>query len=93
MNMTRALHCIVSGLVQGVGFRASARHAARRLGLSGWVRNLPDGRVELEAIGEDHLLGQLLEWLHRGPPSSMVERVEASYRVGVEPGDTFEIRF
>lgn len=65
----------VSGKVQGVFFRASAREQALRLGLSGSVRNLDDGRVEVIAAGDDGSLEMLASWLQQGPPSSNVVEV------------------
>lgn len=67
---------VVSGQVQGVFYRASTEATARRLGLNGWVRNLPDGRVELVACGEEAPLKQLEEWLRQGPPHARVEQVQ-----------------
>lgn len=67
--MSAAVRWTVRGRVQGVGFRYSTVQAARRLGLVGWVRNLPDGRVEIEAAGTRDQLHQLLEWLHAGGPA------------------------
>lgn len=72
-----AFHAIVSGRVQGVGFRWSARAQALRLDLSGWVRNLPDGDVEVHAEGTREILDQFLAWLEKGPPYAHVERVDA----------------
>ena len=66
------LHVRVSGIVQGVGFRWFVREKARRLGLSGWVRNLPDGSVEVVAAGDDGQLDLLKEELRRGPPGAVV---------------------
>lgn len=65
---------IVSGRVQGVGFRWSAQRRAEDLGLAGWVRNLPDGRVEVMAAGDR--LAELEEWLQEGPRWARVEAVE-----------------
>ena len=65
----------VSGIVQGVGYRYFARGAARKLGLTGYVRNLNDGRVEVYAIGAPADLEALREELHRGPHSSKVSSV------------------
>ncbi len=56
-------HILFSGQVQGVGFRYSAMYLARPLGLTGWVRNLPDGRVEMEVQGEEAAIGKLLSGL------------------------------
>lgn len=69
------IHAFVSGKVQGVFFRASTREEAERLGLRGWVKNLPDGRVELVAEGEDESIRKLIGFLHKGPPRAGVEKV------------------
>jgi acylphosphatase len=71
------LHCIVSGRVQGVWFRATTRDQAKELGLTGWVRNLPSGEVEVLACGSKESLKQLQQWLHQGPKMAKVETVEA----------------
>ena len=75
--MSDTLHAYVSGQVQGVWFRAWTKEQAQSLGISGWVRNLPDGRVEVEAQGPDDALDELEKRLHQGSPSSRVEQVEA----------------
>ena len=67
---------LVSGKVQGVFFRASARERAIALGLAGHARNLPDGRVEVLAAGDAAALDALAAWLDRGPPAARVDRVE-----------------
>ena len=61
------IHCTISGKVQGVWFRASTQTEAQRLGITGWARNLPDGRVEVLACGEKEKLAELYEWLKQGP--------------------------
>ena len=66
---------IVSGRVQGVCFRASARAAAERLGLSGYARNLPNGAVEVLAHGSETALASLEQWLAVGPPAARVSAV------------------
>jgi acylphosphatase len=81
-----AFAAIVSGRVQGVGFRYSARREALRLGLAGWVRNLDDGDVELRAEGPRGALAEFREWLQEGPPDAWVERVEVRT---VEPTGSF----
>lgn len=73
--MSRCRHFLVSGQVQGVFFRASTQDTARQLGLTGWVRNLADGRVELVACGEDAQVKQLEKWLWQGPRQARVEQV------------------
>ena len=67
---------VVTGRVQGVFFRQSAVNEAQRLGLSGWVRNLPGGRVEGLACGESTALEKLRVWLQHGPPEAHVSNVE-----------------
>lgn len=71
-----ALHCFVSGRVQGVFFRSSTQKQATQLGLSGWVRNLPDGRVEILAQGDSEAIEQLRSWLEVGPRHASVTDVE-----------------
>jgi acylphosphatase len=70
----------ITGLVQGVGFRYALRSEARRLGLSGWVRNRSDGSVEALARGAPEALDALAGWARRGPPAARVDdvRVEAA---------------
>jgi acylphosphatase len=70
-----AFFALVRGRVQGVGFRYSAYYEARRLGLSGWVRNTSEGAVEVLAEGRPEKLESFLQWLHRGPPGAWVDSV------------------
>lgn len=72
---TRALHAFVSGRVQGVAFRWTTRSRALELGLSGWVRNLEDGRVEAWAEGQAQAVREMLAWLHEGPSAARVRGV------------------
>jgi acylphosphatase len=67
----------VSGQVQGVFFRASTAQQATRLGLTGWAHNLPDGRVEVLAVGDQSAVDDLAQWLKRGPPLARVQHVES----------------
>jgi acylphosphatase len=71
-----ARRCWVSGRVQGVYYRASARQQAVRLGVNGYARNLPDGRVEVLMVGPAVPAQALLDWLWQGPPSAAVTHVE-----------------
>ena len=73
----RRVHAIVSGRVQGVSYRACTADEASALGLTGWVRNLPDGSVELEAEGSDDAVAALLAWCEKGPPAARVTKVDA----------------
>lgn len=72
-----ARQVLVSGRVQGVGFRWAARARGAELGLAGWVRNLPDGRVEAWIEGEAGAVEAMLAWLRRGPTAARVTGVEA----------------
>lgn len=71
---------MVRGRVQGVYFRASALREARRLGLTGWVANRPDGSVELVAEGEEDQVKDLLAWTQHGPSTARVEKVDTRWR-------------
>ncbi|MFD7735637.1 acylphosphatase [Kitasatospora phosalacinea] len=67
---------LVSGTVQGVFFRDSCRRAAAEAGVAGWVRNLPDGRVEAVFEGEPAAVDRMVAWMRHGPSRAVVERVE-----------------
>ena len=69
------VRCYVGGLVQGVFFRASTREQALGLGVTGYARNLPDGRVEVLACGPVNAVERLKDWLREGPPSARVTGV------------------
>jgi acylphosphatase len=69
------VRAVVAGRVQGVWFRESCRREAERLGVGGWARNLPDGRVEIEAEGQEAAVDALVRWAHVGPRSALVESV------------------
>ncbi len=75
--MNRCMRFLVSGRVQGVYFRGATQMTAQRLGLCGFAKNLPDGRVEVIACGESASLEQLQRWLWRGPPHARVDNVAA----------------
>ena len=70
------MHVRVTGMVQGVGFRWFVRERARRLGLKGWVRNLPDGSVEVAASGDPGQIELLKDELRRGPRGAVVDTLE-----------------
>jgi acylphosphatase len=76
----KQVQLFVRGRVQGVFFRASAQREAKRLGLTGWVKNRPDGGVELLAEGEEEQLKDLIGWANRGPSAARVERVDTRWR-------------
>jgi len=79
--------CLVSGRVQGVFYRAGTAQHARALGITGYARNLPDGRVEILACGEEAAVNELCDWLWQGPPAAKVEQVEISDAADDAPRD------
>lgn len=83
MRKVRA-HLRIYGRVQRVGFRWSILREARKLGVSGWVRNLPDGSVEAVIEGDEERVETLIGWAHQGPPLARVTRVEIKWE---EPED------
>ncbi len=86
-----AIHLVVRGRVQGVGFRYFTQEVAIEWGLTGWVRNLPDGSVEVYAQGPRSRLQSLRERLNEGPPLSRVESVVASWAAPSQVSPSFDI--
>ncbi|MBW4560832.1 MAG: acylphosphatase [Mojavia pulchra JT2-VF2] len=72
-------HLIISGRVQGVGYRYATVDTASQLGLTGWVRNLPDSRVEAVFEGSREVVEEMIRWCHAGPPAAVVKNVEVEY--------------
>jgi acylphosphatase len=91
--MVKRVRLLVSGRVQGVFFRAHTRDLAQRLGLSGFVRNLPDGRVEIVAEGEEAALEELISFAHRGPPLAQVTGVEVHWEPKSGGFSGFSVRY
>ena len=89
----RAVHCLVSGRVQGVGFRWFVQREARRLGVRGDVRNLPDGRVEIRAVGAAGDVGSLLNAVGTGPTGSKPDDVVTEELGPARDFEGFGIRF
>ncbi len=83
---------LVSGYVQGVMFRQSAVNVAEELGVSGWVRNLSDQRVELVIEGPPEDVGEMVDWCRHGPPAARVEDVELTAELPRGERGRFEIR-
>lgn len=86
----KRVHVTIAGRVQGVCYRLETQSEARRLGVVGWVRNLPDGRVEGLFEGEDDQVDALVEWCRRGPPLAHVTDVQE--RDAEAAGDLVEFR-
>jgi len=84
-------HIIVKGDVQGVFFRANARNAAQSLAITGWVRNRPDGSVEIVAEGQADKVNHFLHWCHKGPELARVDDVEVNWEESVGEFVRFEI--
>ena len=90
----KRVHVLVRGMVQGVGFRAFVRRNAKRLGVKGFVRNLPDGfTVEIVAEGPDDAVDQLISIVRKGPPGAIVEDVYIEYEEPKNEFDDFEILY
>ena len=89
----RAVSMVLSGRVQGVSFRYFTRRAAERLGLVGWVKNLPNGDVEVRASGAPETLEAFRQQLRQGPPGSRVDDLVESELVAAEDWNRFEIAF
>jgi len=76
MNEAACYNLSISGLVQGVSYRASAIREAQRIGIDGWVRNRRDGTVEALAVGSHEAVEAFIDWCRTGPPAARVDRVE-----------------
>jgi len=88
--MTLTKHLLITGRVQGVGFRFYMVRKARELGLTGWVRNCRDGSVEAVIQGTSEAVATMIAWARRGPPSAVVAEVRVTEASGDFP--TFEAR-
>jgi len=88
----KRLSARITGRVQGVGFRNFTQRRARRLGLTGWVRNEPDGSVRLEAEGAREALDDLVEAVHQGPRMATVDGVEVEWAEATDEFEVFRVR-
>jgi acylphosphatase len=89
---TATMHVTISGFVQGVGFRYFVLRNAQALGITGWTRNCPDGRVEVVAQGREDDLRILLEDLRKGPMRSAVSDIRVTWEQQDSQYNSFEIR-
>ena len=89
--MQSSVHIVVSGMVQGVGFRYFVYHHATQLGLTGWVRNLPNGDVEIEAEGKQESVESLITYARRGPRSAVVSNIDVVWKEPHSQFTSFEI--
>jgi acylphosphatase len=92
MESGERAHVYVSGQVQGVFFRDSARERAEQLGLAGWVRNLPDGRVEAIFEGPSEKVREIIRWCEEGPSHAEVDDVDAEIEASEGDLEGFEVR-
>lgn len=86
-------HVVIRGLVQGVYFRASTREVAAQIGVTGWVKNLPDGSVEAVIEGEKKKVEEVVGWCHQGPPGARVRGVDVQWEPYAGEFTTFDIRY
>ena len=86
-------HVFISGRVQGVFFRYETKRLAIRLGVFGWVRNLPDGRVEALFEGERDDVEKMIKFCYRGPPGAIVRDVKVFWEKPTGEFDSFQIRY
>ena len=86
------VHLIISGKVQGVFYRASCQEVAQVLGLTGWVKNLQDGNVEVLAQGEKEKIEKLIEWCKKGPSGAKVSGVEIKWGNVLNNSLSFEVK-
>ncbi|MEO0122811.1 MAG: acylphosphatase [candidate division WOR-3 bacterium] len=87
------VHLYISGRVQGVFFRVHTQELAQRLGITGWVKNLDDGRVEIIAEGKETDLQKLIDWCWQGPPGARVDDVEIVYEEPTSEFRSFDIKY
>jgi acylphosphatase len=90
---TMSVRVYITGRVQGVCYRAETRQQACNLGLTGWVKNLPDGQVEILAEGEEQRVRDLISWCRQGPPRSRVDLIEESTEKYTGEFNSFSITY
>jgi len=86
----KGIHAFVEGRVQGVWYRDFTKRLAQEMGVTGWVKNIDDGRVELKAFGHDELLSRFTEKLHEGPPAADVTTIVIT-EISVERFESFDV--
>ncbi len=89
----KRIHLIISGMVQGVWFRHNTNIAANKLGLKGFVRNLPNGNVEVIAEGDENKIKQLIEFCKQGPEGAHVKNIKIEYQETKNEFRTFSVKY
>jgi len=92
VNKKVKVHIFISGIVQGVFFRYETREKAQELGVTGWVKNLPDGRVEAVFEGERVKVDEVLKWAKKGPSGAIVDHLDAVWEGHQGEFQDFEVR-
>jgi acylphosphatase len=95
MNMAGKVraHAIISGRVQGVFYRAETRKAARRRGVTGWVKNRPDGTVEAVFEGDENDVAAMIEWCKSGSSQARVDNVDVDWETNAGEFSAFEVAY
>lgn len=91
MTQKNLIRVHITGRVQGVFFRAKTKQEADRIGINGWVRNLPDGSVEALFEGDSEQLAQMVEWCRKGPSLARVDDVQVRPENGMRSFNSFDI--
>jgi len=91
--MKSSVHVFISGRVQGVWFRANTKQKAEMLGLTGWVRNTDDGRVEAVFEGEENNVDEMIKWCYKGPSLAKVLKVDVKKQNEINEFDCFSIKY
>ena len=89
----KRVHVFVTGRVQGVFFRQATKVIAIKNNVTGWVRNLDDGRVEILIEGENKSVDSVIEWCNYGPANSRVDNIEVNYEDHSGKFESFEVRY
>lgn len=87
------IHCVVSGLVQGVFYRSNTEKEANKLGLTGWVKNLSNGDVEAVINGDEEKVDAMLEWMYQGPTMARVDNIAVTRVNPEENYSSFSVRY
>ncbi len=90
-SMSKQIHILISGFVQGIGYRSFVRNQARKLGLVGWVRNLPDGRVEAVFEGKEENIKEMVKLCREGPPMTQVKNINTKWDEAIGEFSSFEV--
>jgi len=92
-NNKNQIHLFITGQVQGVFFRSQAKQKARSLGITGWIKNLPNGQIEAVAQGDQNKIKQFIDWCEQGPQLAQVEKVEIKTEQYQSEYQDFEVRY